>query len=372
MSMTKKRIAVYTAGLGSGGVGRMRVHLIREWIRRGHSVDLVMATAASPMEGLIPGDSHLEVIGTSHRWMSIPRLVSYLARRRPDVLLTDRTRLNASALTAVRWGYGTTGVYTSIHLPQGQKLERMRPAKRISEEKAIRRLLPKNKKIIAVSQGVADDLVRRFDIPEERVEVIYNPVVVSDIHELAAAAPAAPLFDDATDPVIMAAGRMTAQKDFPTLVRAFAILAERRSCRLAILGDGEEKRALLAMVGRLGLQDRIQLPGYVMNPYQYMTQADVFVLSSAWEGFGNVLAEAMALGIPVVSTDCPYGPREILMDGALGPLVPIGDPEALADAIDGVLARPMDPDRLKAAAQRFTVERCADRFLEVFSMEHQG
>jgi glycosyltransferase involved in cell wall biosynthesis len=109
-----------------------------------------------------------------------------------------------------------------------------------------------------------------------------------------------------------------------------------------------------------------------MNPYQYMTQADVFVLSSAWEGFGNVLAEAMALGIPVVSTDCPYGPREILMDGALGPLVPIGDPEALADAIDGVLARPMDPDRLKAAAQRFTVERCADRFLEVFSMEHQG
>jgi glycosyltransferase involved in cell wall biosynthesis len=372
MSMTKKRIAVYTTGLGSGGVGRMRVHLIREWIRRGHSVDLVMASAGSPMEGLIPGEAHVQVIGTSHRWMSIPRLVAYLVRRRPDVLLTDRTRLNASALTAVRWGGGTTGVYTSIHLPQGQKLERMRPAKRISEEKAIRRLLPKNKKIIAVSKGVADDLVRRFGIPEDRVEVIYNPVVVPDIHELAAAVPAAPLFDEAPDPLIMAAGRMTAQKDFPTLVRAFAILAERRPCRLAILGDGEKKRALLAMVGRLGLKDRIQLPGYVTNPYQYMAQADVFVLSSAWEGFGNVVAEAMALGIPVVSTDCPYGPREILMDGALGPLVPIGDPEALADAIDGVLARPMDPGRLKAAAQRFTVERCASRFLEVFAMAHQG
>ncbi len=367
--MTKKRIAVYTTGLGSGGVGRMRVHLIREWIRRGHSVDLVMASSHSPLEGLIPGEAYVHVIGTSHRWMSIPRLASYLIRRRPEVLLTDRTRLNASALTAVQWGPRTTRVFTSIHLPQAQKLERMRPAKRMSEEKAIRRLLPKNQKIIAVSKGVADDLVRHFDIPEDRVEVIYNPVVVPDIHELAAATPATPLFDEAPGPLIMAAGRMTAQKDFPTLVRAFGILAERRSCRLAILGDGEKKKELLAMAGRMGLNDRIRLPGYVMNPYQYMARADVFVLSSAWEGFGNVVAEAMALGIPVVSTDCPYGPREILMDGALGPLVPVGDPGAMADAIDGVLARPMDPGRLKAAAQRYTVERCADRFLEVFGME---
>lgn len=368
--MAAARIAVYTTDLSTGGVGRMRVNLIRDWVCRGHTVDLLLSDASSPLADLLPDGVRVHVIRTSHRWMSLPYLTWYLIRRRPDVLLTDRTRLNASALAAVALASRGTRVLLSVHLPQGKRLDCLEPVKRASEVASLRRLLPKNYRIIAVSRGVADDLVREFQIPNDQVEVVYNPAVVPDIEKLAAVPLPEPLFGASTDPLILAAGRMRSQKDFATLVRAFAILARRRPCRLAILGQGEQKTELEQLAGRLGLADRVRFPGYVMNPYQYMARADVFVLSSAWEGFGNVLAEALALGVPVVSTDCPYGPREILGDdGALGALVPVGDAPAMADAIDRTLDRPRDPERLKAAAKRFTVARAAARYLQAFGIE---
>jgi glycosyltransferase involved in cell wall biosynthesis len=164
--------------------------------------------------------------------------------------------------------------------------------------------------------------------------------------------------------VILGVGRLTPAKDFPTLLRAFARVRQVRAVRLVILGEGELRGTLEALVRDLGLEDSVSLPGFVQNPYAYMARAKLFVLSSAWEGFGSALVEAMACGLPVVSTDCG-GPSEILEGGMYGRLVPVGDPQALAEAILTALVEPPQADLLRARAEDFSVEKIADQYLEV-------
>jgi glycosyltransferase involved in cell wall biosynthesis len=168
----------------------------------------------------------------------------------------------------------------------------------------------------------------------------------------------------------MGAGRLVRQKDFPTLVRAFAQARRRRPLRLLIAGGADnpartaERQAELAtLAGELGVAGDVELPGHVANPVALMARAGVFALSSAWEGFGNVLVEALACGTPVVSTDCPSGPAEILAGGRFGRLVPVADPAAMAAAIEATLAAPPDPGPLRARAQDFSAERAADAYL---------
>ena len=160
-----------------------------------------------------------------------------------------------------------------------------------------------------------------------------------------------PWFAPGAPPVILGAGRLTEQKDFPTLIRAFALVRKKHPARLMILGEGEERSKLETLVQELGLEKEVSLPGFVDNPYKYMKRAAVFVLSSRWEGFPNVLVEAMALGTPVVSTDCPNGPAEILENGKWGELVPVGETQSLASAVLRTLDR-VDVVRVKGAAER--------------------
>jgi glycosyltransferase involved in cell wall biosynthesis len=170
-------------------------------------------------------------------------------------------------------------------------------------------------------------------------------------------------------PVILAVGRLTLQKDFPTLIRAFARLRARRSARLVILGEGELRDELEALVAELGLTADVALPGFVDNPFSWMRGSALFVLSSAWEGFGNVLVEAMACGTPVVSTDCPSGPAEILENGKWGRLAAVGDAEALARAIAEALDDPNPPD-VRARAAFFSVERSVDAYLAILGVSY--
>jgi glycosyltransferase involved in cell wall biosynthesis len=165
--------------------------------------------------------------------------------------------------------------------------------------------------------------------------------------------------------VILAAGRLAPQKDYPTLIRAFAALSAGRDLRLIILGEGPERTALESLIQQLGLADRVSLPGFRDNPFAYMSRARLFVLSSAWEGLPGVLIQAMACGTPVVSTDCPSGPREVLADGRYGPLVPVGAVEALAVAMALTLEQPPEPERLKARAADYGLEPVTRRYLEV-------
>lgn len=213
---------------------------------------------------------------------------------------------------------------------------------------------------------MAQDLRCPVGVDAARIKVIYNPIVTTELFALAKQLVIHSWFTDDRVPVILGVGRLAKQKDFPTLLRAFAKVRATRPCRLIILGEGEERRRLQTLARTLGIEIDFDLPGFVPNPFAYMSRAAALVLPSAFEGFGNVVAEALAVGTPVVTTDCRHGPREILSDGNYGPLVPVGDSNALAQGIQRTLETPPERDRLRARAQAFTTEAIADQYLATF------
>jgi glycosyltransferase involved in cell wall biosynthesis len=195
--------------------------------------------------------------------------------------------------------------------------------------------------------------------------VVRNPVITSQLLTAAEAPAPHPWLEDSGIPVILGAGRLTLQKDFQTLLKAFAQLRKNRPCRLIILGDGRQKSPLTELAEQLGISADLAFPGFTSNPYAYMRRADLFALSSRWEGSPNVLTEAMALGIPVVSTDCPSGPNEILDQGRIAPLVPVGDHQALAEAMLQVLDSPPKKERLRDAVTDYHAEISASNYLKL-------
>ena len=225
-----------------------------------------------------------------------------------------------------------------------------------------RLLLPQSDHVVAVSHGVRSSLVRTVGIPPGSITTIYNPVVGPDLRESAEQPPGHPWLSDRGPPVILAAGRLTKLKDFPTLLRAFQRVSAARPVRLIILGEGRQRARLQALVRNLKLADRVSLPGYVDNPYAFMSRASLFVLSSKIEGLPTVLIEALACGCPCVSTDCPSGPSEILEGGRWGELVPVGDSQALAAAMARALESPPQRDALRERASFFSTENAVVRY----------
>ena len=218
--------------------------------------------------------------------------------------------------------------------------------------------------ILAVSHGVADDIVKTLRISKAKVTVAYNPVDIQSARELGEKSPSHPWFSESGIDVIVAAGRLTKQKDFPTLIRSIARVRSTRDVRLIILGEGEERANLQFLISLLKLDDFIYLPGFELNPFSYFSHAKLFVLSSAWEGLPNVLIQAMACGVPVISTDCPSGPREILENGKWGDLVPVGEDACMARAIVASLTTNEHPDATMRAAD-FNLAIAVDRYLSV-------
>jgi glycosyltransferase involved in cell wall biosynthesis len=228
----------------------------------------------------------------------------------------------------------------------------------------IRKSYPSADGIIAVSSGVADDLAEATGIPRESIDVIYNPVVTPEVATASREAVDHPWLAPGEPPVVMGIGRLTPKKDFTTLLQAFAEVRREVPARLMILGEGPERAVLEGLVRTLDLAANVALPGFVGNPYAYLARASLFVLSSRWEGLPTVLIEAMFCGAPVVSTDCPSGPREILNGGRYGRLVPVGDLAALAQAITAGITgniQPAPPESWRA----FELGVVADRYLEM-------
>jgi glycosyltransferase involved in cell wall biosynthesis len=218
--------------------------------------------------------------------------------------------------------------------------------------------------IVAVSQGVADDLRRFLKISDSRIQVIYNPVITPDLQVQVQADLNHPWFQNGEPPVIVAIGRLTAPKDYPLLIAAFARVLKSHRARLLILGEGEERSALESLIRELGLGNDVSMPGFVSNPFPYIVRSAAFVLSSRWEGLPGALIEAMYCGIPLISTDCPSGPREILLDGKYGRLVPIQDVDALSVAICDALDSKI-PSPPSESWQRFNIDTVLDQYIEV-------
>ena len=196
----------------------------------------------------------------------------------------------------------------------------------------------------------------------DHIYTIYNPVITPELKDLAMEY-ACDWLTPGSSPVILAVGKLKPAKDFPTLLRAFARVRKVINARLIILGEGEQRAKLLNQANELDISDYVYLPGFVKNPFSYMAKATVFVLSSAWEGLPTVLIEALACGCPVVSTDCPSGPAEILEDGRFGTLVPVGDDAILAEGIIDCIKNPPDKNILMARGQEFSLEHAADKYL---------
>jgi glycosyltransferase involved in cell wall biosynthesis len=360
----KPDIAVFVASLALGGVGKMRVHLINEFAARGYQVDLLVADTDSPYMKMVSPNVRIVKMRTSNAIFGVPGMVKYLFMQRPRVLLTQRIRVNVLALRAKKLARSKAKVFVTANTNITRQLQSLKPEKREKQRAMLRRYYPMNDGIVAVSKGVAEDTALNVGWPAERIKVAHNPVVVPGLFERAAASLDHPWFAQGQPPVLLGVGRLEPQKDFVSLVKAFAKVRQERPCRLMILGEGKLRDELDGLATQLGVAADLQMPGFKDNPYQYMSRAAVFVLSSAWEGSPNGLTEALALGTPVVATNCPNGPNEILEEGRYGPLVEVGDVEALAGAIEDTLQQPHDREFQRKGGERYTLENSASEYLE--------
>lgn len=360
-------VAVLVSYSGDGGVERMMNNLVRGFLDAGYAVDVVVLKTRGGHFQALPAEANVVSLGTQHAWLAVPALARYLRRARPAALLAAKDRAGRAALRARRRAGISTRVVLRIGNTLSASLAGRSVVRRWLRYLPIRRLYPLADAIVAVSRGVADDVVATAGVDPKRVHVVANPVIMPGLAEGAEPRPAHPWLQERDRPVLLAVGRLTRQKDFPTLLRALARVLAERPVRLVILGDGEDQAALLRLAAELDVADAIDLPGFVDNVYAWMAHADLFVLSSAWEGSPNALTEALYLGAPVVSTDCRSGPREILDGGRIAPLVPVGDDAALARAILATLQTPPDRGTLRAAAAEYTLERSASRYLELLT-----
>jgi glycosyltransferase involved in cell wall biosynthesis len=365
MSHDSAKIAVFASFSGEGGVEKMLANLCRGMVEHGYQVDLLLVRAESDHLKRVPACVRVVKLGTRHTFSSVFALAGYLKREQPRALLAAKDRAAQVAVVS-RW---LSGVHCRLVFRIGTTVSAA-----LQGRSAVRRwawYLPMRcmyqfaDTIVGVSQGVTDDIKAITGLPDEKFCVIDNPVITPELEQLSREPVGHPWLGEGQPPVIAAMGRLTRQKDFPTLLRAFARLKEPDGCRLLILGEGRDRKALLTLADILGIRDRVDLAGFQPNPYAYIRQASLFVLSSAWEGSPNVLTEAMALGIPVVATDCPSGPREMLDGGRIAPLVPVGDDVQLASAMQRVLCDPPRPTRLQEAVSTYTMQSSSRRYLDV-------
>ncbi len=365
LERVSEHLAMFMPTLASGGAEKTMLHLARAFSQRGLKVDLLVARATGAYRSHLPDSIRLIDFKAARMSASLPPLMRYLRENQPQALLSTLGLANLFALLA-RSGAGVpTRVVARVGSMPWRGDERT-PKKKL-EGFLVHTGYRWADEVIAVSKAVAGELAQRSRLPLERITVIYNPIITADIAVQAQEVVTHPFFQPGQPPVVLGVGRLTILKDFPTLLRAFALLRQTRQARLVILGEGEQRGELEALVRDLGLQGEADLPGFVDNPYAYMKRAGVFVLSSTSEALGNVLVEAMACGCPVVSTNCPGGPAEILKDGQYGYLTPVRAPQAMAQAILAVLSgqqKAVDP----AWLEQFRLETVVPQYLRILGV----
>lgn len=296
---------------------------------------------------------------------ALPKLTRYLRQERPDALIAAMDYPNVVAIAARTLAGVRIPVIATVHSTLSVEVANATRRRIKAQPEVDRRFYPRADAIVAVSRGVADDLAHALTIPRQRIKTIYNPVVTSDLAQKAAQPLDHPWFAEGEPPVVLAVGGLKPAKDFATLLRAFALARRTHPMRMLILGEGKLRHALARLAADLRVAEDVAMPGFVDNPFQYLARAGVFVLSSRWEGLPTVVIEALACGCPVVSTDCPSGPAEILENGKYGTLVPVEDPEALAAAIRQILEGGCDREMLIKRGRDFAVKQAAGKYLDL-------
>ena len=358
-------VAFYMQDLSSGGVERMRLRLIETLRRQNFRITLVLAAKRGPLLSLLPSGLDVVELGRQRTIHAVARLNRFLRDVKPDILVSSLDHNNIAAMLACRLSGGSTRLVICQH-------------NALSAEQALGwkyRLVPwayyvlqrQADGIVAVSQGVADELSAVAGIARHRISVIYNPVIDRGFWERANREAPHDWLVQKVCPVLVFVGRLTAQKDLFTLFAAMKIALEQSSRRLIVLGEGEDEPALKRYASAAAIEQAIAFVGFQPNPLPWIRHADALVLSSRYEGLGNVIVEALACGTPVIATNCPHGPAEVLLGGTLGRLVPVGNPAALAEAILHFDIPTVDKAKLQAGAERFSAESCAAAHIDLFA-----
>lgn len=360
------RVAIFIPSYGDGGVERMLVNMAGGLARRGIQVDFLTRTRSAPyLDQLDPAVRLIETRRTGV--LSIQLFMRrYLLESPPDFVLCGKDRAGRTALLAKRLWKASFQLVMRPGSTVSERLAKRNAFKRWRAYSLIRKTYRPAAAIVGNSEGVVRDIAMITGVPDERMHLIRNPVITPTLRARADEAPPPGVFEAGDPPIILGLGGLRRQKGFDTLIEAFARVRAQRPCRLLILGEGHLRESLERRAEQLGVGPDVLMPGFNSNPYPALSRAAVFVLSSRWEGSPNALTEALALGTPVVSTDCPSGPREVLRDGAVAPLVPVDDVAAMAMAIAQVLDDPGDPDVRRAAVGEYTVETCAARYHALF------
>lgn len=367
--MEARRLSIFVPTMAGGGAERNMATLANGFAERGHRVDLLLARGEGPnLAGIGPA---VRIVDFRKKGVlgCLPPLVRYLRKERPDALLSAMSHANVVALAAHRLAGSKARILVSERASYTALLANHPALRDRAVYFLMRRTYKRADGVIVVARAMIDELHKGLGLDRSRLHMVPNPVVTRRLLEEARETPDCPSFGQGA-PVVLGAGRLHAQKDFETLLRAFASLRAEREARLVIIGEGPDRARLERLARDLGIAGDVAFPGYQANPFAYMSAAALFVLSSRFEGMPGVLIQAMACGTPVVSTDCPTGPREILEDGRWGALVPIGDAERLHDAMAAALDGREGPD-VRARAADFDEAGAVDRYLELLLGERR-
>lgn len=348
-----RHIALFLPSLRGGGAERVMVTLANGFAARGHRVDLVLARAEGAYLTEIAESVNVIDLNQGRVLGCLLPLMQYLRRERPAALLSAMTHANIVAILAHKLAGVTTQLVVSEH---GAPSHNLAGSRQWTMRQLVRRLYPQADRIVCVSKGIEAEMARLFHLPPNRLCTIYNPLDVERVQTMMTESVTHPWLSNPKVPVVLAVGRLASQKDYPTLLKAFATLLEGRSAKLIVLGEGEKEQELKQVTKDLGITDHVAFVGFQANPFAWMRRSDLFILSSAWEGLPGALMEALVCGARVVSTDCPTGPAEILEGGRWGRLVPVGDPEALARAAGDALDDPT-PRNVSMHVEKFRPSR---------------
>jgi glycosyltransferase involved in cell wall biosynthesis len=371
MNSHQEKVAFFLPSLEGGGAERVVVNLIKEFVKREIKVELVLASAKGPYLSELPKEVRIIDLKSPRVIFSIPKLISYLREEKLDIFISSLSHANLVSIISKKIARSKTKLFLREDNTLSLVFYNSKSFKTKVIPFLVKLLYSHADLVIAVSDGVKDDLVGFAKLSPDKIKVIYNPVITPELFQKAREPVSHPWFAPNSPPVILGVGRLTKQKDFPTLLKAFALVRKENDSRLVILGEGEERKNLEKLAKELGIEEFLWMPGFVDNPYKYMSKASVFVLSSIYEGLPTVLIEALALGCKVVSTDCKSGPREILDDGKSGKLVPVGDFIAMKEAIVSSISvdrKSFYESSLNEQIGKFELRNVANLYLRVLGL----
>lgn len=366
--MTTNKIAIFAQTLNFGGSTRVLLTLAKGFVQHGYDVDLLFVSATGKMVAEVPQEVNLIDFQKKRTLSTVPDLIRYLRNNSPDAFYCHVSHTGLMTIIAKMFSLSNTKVFITVHNTESKASQELHWIKQWGMSMLMCILFPMASQIIAVSQGVAEDIQSYARISGNNVKVIYNPIVTKKLKVDMQKSSNHPWLIHKSKPVVITAARLIHQKDLQSLIVAFKQVLESLDAHLIIVGEGGLRETLIDLTKELAIESHVDFAGYTDNPYSYMKNADLYVLSSRFEGFGNVLVEALACGCPVVSTDCPSGPREILNDGEYGKLVPVNDPDALSTAIIESLSEDHDTPKLQERAEYFSEDRIVGEYLALLTL----